>query len=53
MKVISVCIVGLPKSVDKDFLFTVQPHSDMGQHRTLGGVFWNLLISVACCSNGP
>lgn len=31
----------------------VQPHSDMGEHRTLGGVFWNLLISVACHSNGP
>ncbi|OBS81710.1 hypothetical protein A6R68_24300 [Neotoma lepida] len=29
-----------------------QPHCHLGQHRTLGGVLWNLLISVACHSHG-
>lgn len=33
--------------------FTVQPHSNLGQHRALGGVFWDLLITVACRPDGP
>lgn len=32
---------------------TVQPHCHLGQHRAVGGVLWNLLISVAFRSHGP
>jgi hypothetical protein len=31
----------------------VQPHRHLGQHRALGGVLRDLLISVACRAHGP